>query len=147
MSALIRWNPRLEMEPFSRDPVFRRFFDLFEEGRAEDQAWSPAMDLIDESDRLVARVEIPGIDPKNVAVNIQGDILTIKGERKDEQSHQENGRVLRREQIYGAFQRAVQLPYRVNVDKVKASCQNGIMTITMPKAQEHIGREVPVEIK
>jgi HSP20 family protein len=147
MSALIRWNPRTEMDPFHRDPFFRRFFDIFEETRDEPRLWCPAMDLVEEKDRLVARLELPGIDPREVQVTIEGETLLVRGERKSRIGDEQEGQYLRREQVYGAFQRAVQLPYRVQADKVKATCRNGVMTIEMPKAEEYVGRSIPVEVK
>jgi HSP20 family protein len=147
MSALIRWNPRMEVDPFTRDPFFRRFFEIFDEGRDEPRGWYPAMDLVEEKERFVARLELPGIDPKDVQVTLEGDNLLIRGERKAEREEKQEGKYLQREHVYGSFQRAVQLPHRVQADKVKASYRNGILSIEMPKAAEYVGRQIPVDIK
>lgn len=144
--ALVRWRPR--NDSFFMDPFFSRFDELFREwsGETPEQTWHPAMDLEEEKDRLVARLELPGVDPKNVQINLQGDMLTVSGERKDQRESKE-GKVLKREHIYGSFHRSLRLPYRVQSDKVTAEYKNGVMTISMPKAEEFVGRQIPVEVK
>jgi HSP20 family protein len=145
--ALVRWRPR--NDSFFLDPFFARFDELFREWPSEDattRSWHPALDLDEEKDRLVARLELPGVDPGQVEINLQGDMLTVRGERKDERESKE-GTVLKREQVYGSFQRSVQLPYRVQPDQVKAEYKNGVMTILLPKAEEYVGRQIQVEVK
>jgi HSP20 family protein len=144
--ALIRWSPRAEMGSLARDPFFRHFFDAFDDTDAGfDRPWYPALDLVDDKDALVAKLEVPGIDPQDVQINLQGDVLTVQGERKEVHESQ-NAKLLKREQSYGSFTRTVQLPYRVQADKVKARYKDGVMTITLPKAEEFVGRHIPVEI-
>lgn len=146
--TLVRWAPQRELQSFSRDPFFRRFFDLFDEFDASlDRPWFPRLDLVEEKDRLVAQVELPGIDPKNVHIDLQGDVLTIQGERTEDKSETSGAKYLKREQLFGSFTRTVQLPYRVQADKVKAQYRNGVMTISLPKAEEYVGRQIPVEIE
>jgi HSP20 family protein len=147
MSTFIYLDPRYDPNSLVRGPYFRRFSDIFETGPEENGSWYPAMDLIEEKDRLVVHVEIPGIDPKNIEVNVQGAALTVSGERKLDHEEKEKGRVLKREHVYGAFRRTIQLPSHVDVDKVRATFTNGVMTVILPKAEERIGRKIPVEIK
>jgi HSP20 family protein len=146
--ALIRWSPRTELHTFGSDPFLRRFFDRIDAdflGGNGEHTWYPPLDLVEEKDRLLAHLELPGIDPESVQVTLQGDLLVIQGERKDE--HEETqSKYLKREHAYGSFQRSVQLPYRVQADKVKAQYKNGIMTIVLPKAEESVGRQIPVEV-
>lgn len=146
MTTMIRM-PRAPFDSFALDPFFRGLFELTEDAAtpAPARTWYPALDLVDETDRLVVNVEIPGMDVKDVHVTLQDDVLTVRGERKLETS--EKSKVLKREQVYGAWSRTVELPYRVQIDRVKASCKNGVMTITLPKAEEHLGRSIPVEIE
>jgi HSP20 family protein len=144
--ASIRWTPRTDLETYSRDPFFRGLWDLFDDRTAPaNHVWYPAMDVVDEQDRLVVNVDLPGIDPKDVQVNLQNDVLTVHGERKH--GPESNGKVLKREQVYGSFTRTLELPYRVQVDAVKAQYRNGVMSIALPKAEEHIGRQIPVELE
>ena len=132
--------------------VFRRFNEQVNEllggwgTESGAREWYPSMDLLEEKDRLVVRLDLPGIDPKTVEINLQGDMLTISGERKDESESRE-GKILKREHRYGAFQRTLQLPFRVLGDKVKAAYERGVMTITLPKVEEQVGRHIPVEVK
>jgi len=147
---LVRWTPRSDL--FAMDPFFQNFNERVNEilgGWAPESGsrdWYPAMDLLEEKDRLVVRLDLPGIDPKAVEINLQGDMLTISGERKDESESRE-GKILKREHAYGSFQRTLQLPFRVQGDKVKASYERGVMTISMPKVEEQVGRHIPVEVK
>lgn len=143
--SLIRWTPRDEMDVFARDPFFRRMFDFANDHVTGENGWYPALDLVEEKDHLVAYLEMPGVDPTQVQIHLQGDLLTIQGERKAE-SKSEHGKILKREQVVGSFSRSVQLPYRVQAEKVKASYRNGVMTIQLPKADEHVGRQIPVEV-
>jgi len=82
MTSMIRWSPRAELEPMLREPFFRRFFDLFDEQETSPRAWIPALDLAEEDDRLLVSVELPGLESQDIDLNLQGDMLTIKGERK-----------------------------------------------------------------
>ena len=147
--SLIGWTPRTELVPFGRDPIFRPLFDLVESdffGGNSERTWCPPMDIVEEKDRLLAHVELPGIDSKSVQVSLQGDLLVIQGERKEEHAETQ-AKYLKREHAYGSFQRSVQLPYHVQADKVKAQYKNGIMTIVLPKAEEYVGRQITVEVE
>jgi len=143
--TLVRWNPR--NDSLLLDPLFRGVHELLNDRFFDGvSSWYPAMDLVEEKDHFIVKLEMPGIDPKNVQLNLQGDLLTVTGERKEEHDSKEE-KVLKRERTYGSFQRSVQLPYRVQADRVKATYTNGVMTITLPKAEEYVGRQIPVEVK
>jgi len=146
--ALVRWAPCTELETFGRDPFFRRFFETLHEDEicGGSRTWFPALDLVEEKDCLVVRVELPGVDPKNAQIDLQDDVLTIRGQRQDEVDDNK-AKYLKREHVFGSFTRTVQLPYHVQGDKVKAQYKNGIMSITLPKAEEHVGRQIPIEIE
>ena len=96
-------------------------------------------------DDLVLRVELPGVTEKDVAVSIIGDLLTIKGERRwDDQSKDQ--KFLHVERAYGQFERLIQLPMAVQADKVKAAYRDGVLEITLPKAEELKPREIKIDI-
>ncbi len=147
--SLVRWTPRNDafIDPFF-DRLDRQVSEMFSDWSFEgaSQSWYPPMDLVEEKDRLVLRLELPGIDPKAVEINLQGNLLTIHGERKEE-SELEEGTILKRERRIGAFQRTLQLPYGVQPDKVKATYDKGVMTVTLPKVETQVGRQIPVEVK
>jgi HSP20 family protein len=144
MTNLTRWSPRTELDAVTRDPFFRRIFDVFDGMERGEREWLPALDVVETEKEIEVRLEIPGIDPKDVEVNLQSDVLTIRGERKFERDEKQENRYHLREQAYGTFQRAVRLPCHVNPDKVEAGARNGVMTITLPKADEHVGRRITV---
>ena len=149
MSELTKWQPGHMLETILRDPLWREPFwrGFFEptNGDIISGSWYPRLDLWDEDDKLIARIEIPGLDPKQVEINLQGQTLTIRGERKFK-TQKEEGRFFKHELMLGAFQRTISLPYTVKSDAVKATYKNGIMTIEMPKVAEHVGRHIPVEV-
>lgn len=145
--TLVKWKPSSLERTFAGEPFFDRFFDLFEEGPWDrpSNTWIPAMDMVEEKDRLVLRVDLPGIDPKSVDVKLTGDRLTLSGERSFE--NKEGTTWLKREKVYGTFSRTVQLPYQVDANKVRARYTNGVMEIEMPKAEQFVSREIPIEVK
>lgn len=143
----IRLLPRTDVDAFARDPFLRNLWDMFDERATAPRngTWYPALHVTDADDRLIVQLDVPGIDPKDVQVNLQNDVLTIQGERKFDS--ETNGKALVREQAYGKFSRTFELPYRVQIDKVKAQARNGVMTIVMPKSEEHLGRQITVELE
>ena len=145
--SLVKCKPASFERSFGADPFFERFFDLFEEKPSQrtPKAWYPAMDLLEHKNQLVVRVEIPGVDPKSVDVKLTGDRLTVNGERQLDTA--EDATFLKREQAHGSFRRTIQLPYQIEAENVRATYENGVMNIVLPKAKEYIGRQIPVEVK
>src|SRR5262245_19586560 len=130
--SLIRWNPRTELASFDRDPFFRRLFDVFDELETNgERPWSPRLDLVEEKDRLVATLDLPGVEPENIQIHLQDDVLTIQGERVEEKEKREGSKLLQREKFYGSFTRTLRLPNHVQADKVKAQYKNGVMTVSL----------------
>lgn len=107
--------------------------------------WTPAVDIFETENDLVLKADVPDVDPKNVAIQIENGTLTVKGERRFEQ--QQNGRGFHRiERGYGSFVRAFSLPETVDPEKVKADYKNGVLTITLAKKEVAKPRTVNVEI-
>lgn len=107
--------------------------------------WSPAVDIFETENELVLKADVPDVDPKNVAIQLENGTLTVKGERKFEE--QKNGRGFHRiERSYGSFVRAFSLPETVDGDKVKADYKNGVLTITLPKKEVAKPKTINVEI-
>ena len=96
-------------------------------------------------DDLVLTVEVPGVREKDIAVSITGDLLSIKGERRWEDESKDQ-KFLHVERAYGQFERLVQLPMAVQADKVKATYRDGVLQITLPKAEELKPREIKIDI-
>ncbi len=97
--------------------------------------WAPALDVHEDKDSFSIRVELPGMKREDIEVSLQDGALIISGERKEEKVN-EGTEVHRQERFYGRFSRALTLPSAVAGDKVKAQYKDGILTVTLPKAEE-----------
>jgi HSP20 family protein len=107
--------------------------------------WSPAVDIYETENELVLKADVPEVDPKQVAIQMENGTLTVKGERRFDE--QKNGRGFHRiERGYGSFVRAFSLPDTVDPEKVKADYKNGVLTIMLPKKEVAKPRTVNVEI-
>ena len=143
MRALAPWsgfaNLRKEM-----DRLFERVgdWDLPEMRALGD--WTPSLDISETKDALTVKAEIPGIDSKDISVSVDGQMLTIKGEKKHEKEEKDE-QFYRTERAYGAFARTVRLPTSVDASKVTASYKNGLLTVTMPKTPGAKGNLIPVK--
>lgn len=107
--------------------------------------WSPALDLYDEKDNVVAVLEVPGMKKDDFEIGLHDGVLTVSGERKHE-FEDKDGKTFRSERYFGKFQRSVSLPIRVDSGKVSASYKDGILTITLPKAEEAKPRRIEVSV-
>ncbi|MBN2396174.1 MAG: Hsp20/alpha crystallin family protein [Candidatus Atribacteria bacterium] len=144
---LIRWEPR---ESLMRN-FFDEFFDIMNRptlGKRrsweEGGIWSPAVDLIDKKDQLIAKIELPGAEKKDVKISLSDNSLTIHGEiEKDKETKKEDYYCC--ERIYGTYSRTISLPVEVQKDKIKAKFKNGILEITMPKSPEKKPKEITIE--
>lgn len=146
MSNLIRWEPAREMMTL-REAMDRLFDDAFTRPLSLREGWSvPAIDMYQTNDEIVVKAALPGVKADEVQINITGELLTIKGEIKQEEDKKEKAWHIH-EQRYGSFERSVVLPTEVVADKAKAEFENGILTITLPKADEVKPRTITVKAK
>ena len=106
--------------------------------------WTPALDLYQNNDNVVAIVELPGMRKEEIEISLQDGMLTIAGERKAE-SDQEEG-ATRTERFTGKFRRSITLPSRVDANKVTATYKDGILTVTLPKAEEAKPKQIQVNV-
>ena len=150
MSNLTRWEPVREMmtlrEAMDRlfDDAFTRPFPMERNGGS---TWSsPAIDMYQTDNEIVVKAALPGIKADEVQINVTGDVLTIKGETKQEEEKKEKSWHIR-EQRWGAFERSVRLPTGVMSEKAKADFDNGVLTITLPKSEEVKPRTITVKTK
>jgi HSP20 family protein len=115
-------------------------------GFAEEQEWQPPVDVAETESELVVNVEIPGVDPKDIAVSLSGDILFIKGEKKPETEEKgENYHLLERN--YGIFARSIPLPVEVQSEKISATYKNGVLTVILPKPEGGRKKEVKIKVE
>jgi HSP20 family protein len=131
-----------------REAMDRLFDDAFTRPISlRDGGWSaPAMDMYQTDDEVVVKAALPGFNADEVQINITGDVLTIRGERKHEEEEKEKAWHIR-EQRWGSFERSVALPTAVTSDKASADFENGILTITLPKAEEVKPRTITVKAR
>ena len=143
-AAVDRWGNVSEIQT----EVNRLFDNFFSRPlpSAAGRAWVPPVDLYETTDDLVVTIEVPGIGDKDVSVSITGDLLSVKGERSLEHGAQEEQQFLNVERVYGKFERLVQLPIPVQADKAKASYRDGVLEITLPKAEEVKPKDIKVDI-
>lgn len=144
MGALTPWRPFRELERIARrwESPFPRFFEDFED--KYDEIFAPAVESYVKDGNLVVRADVPGLELKDIEVTVLNNILSLKGERKNEKEVKKDD-YLHREISYGAFERRMSLPEGTPVDKVKASFKNGVIEITVPLAKEAVAQKVPIE--
>ena len=146
MSNLIRFEPMREMVTL-REAMDRLFNDAFTPSLNVAGGWQiPAVDLYQTDDEVVVKASLPGMKSDDVQISITGDMLSLKGEFRQEDEKKERAYHLR-EQRYGAFERTFALPTDVIADKAKAEFENGILTITLPKAEEVKPKMITVKAK
>ena len=146
----VRWSPFRELGALQKDidEMWGRLMGKTELGlphfRFEREYGFPAIEYARKGDNLVVHAELPGIDPKDVEINVVGNHLTIKGERKMDKEVKEEDYYMR-EIGYGTFERTITLPEGVNTEKVKATYNKGLLEITMPAEVAVKGKKVPIE--
>jgi HSP20 family protein len=127
----------------------RLFEDFFGEplgGLAPAEGWMPALDVSETEESVLVKAEIPGVDPKEVEISLTGNELTLRGEKREE-SEEKKGAWHRVERRYGSFVRSVALPASVDPDRVDASAQNGVLTVTIGKREEARPRRISIDVK
>ncbi|HET7841104.1 MAG TPA: Hsp20/alpha crystallin family protein [Terriglobia bacterium] len=146
MRTLARWEPFRGVTTL-QDQVNRLFNDVFERKGEESSlsAWAPAVDIYETEHELVVKADLPDVDPKDLDIRVENNILTIRGERKFEKKVSEEN-YLRVERSYGSFARSFTLANTVNADAIKADYQNGVLTLTVPKREEAKPKQIKINI-
>jgi HSP20 family protein len=124
------------------DEAFGTFQD---EGRTVTASWYPACDVFEDKEAIKIVAEVPGVTADDVKISLENNLLTIRGEKK-QQAEERTERVHRYERSYGLFERTFALPSTVDPDRIQASYQNGILTVSVPKAERARPREIPVKL-
>ena len=143
--ALIRWQPA-ELTDLRRD--LDRVFDTFWTGDQEPQnvrPWSPAIDISETPDAYLVAAELPGVEKQDVHVTVLENRLFIKGEKKQE-TREEKQNVHRVERAYGAFSRSFDLPRAVEAEKITAAYKDGVLRVSVPKAEEAKPKQIEVNV-
>jgi len=147
--AIVRWRPWRDLYRMQEemDRLFSDWFERFSERREVTQGlWSPDVDISETVEAIFVSAEVPGIKKEDIHISVQDNILTIKGEKKQEKETKgENYH--RVERCHGAFQRSFNLPAVVDSSKVKASYKDGVLKIELPKKEEAKPKEIPIAIE
>ncbi len=143
MTFLTRYNPRNDFRTLQAR-FFEPFFGRFDFGNDDlsSGTWAPPVDVAEESDKIFVRVEVPGMDEKDLKVNYQDGLLTISGERQFERKDDRNYH--RIERSYGSFMRTFTLPRSVDANKISASYKNGVLEIEIPKLDEAKPKQIQI---
>jgi HSP20 family protein len=110
------------------------------------EGWFPAVDVYEDKDNLLVKAELPGLKKEDIQISLDNGNLTLSGERKQEEKHQEAD-VYRSERWVGRFHRSVSLPSRVDADKINATYADGVLTVTLPKAEDAKPKQIPISVK
>jgi HSP20 family protein len=155
MNNLIRYEfPELSTwRPFNRlsslhedlDHLFNLAFPASTRGEGLLSGWTPALDLSQDKDNVFVKLELPGMKKEEIGITLHEGVLSINGERKHEEEKKE-GDVFRSERFFGKFHRSVALPTAVDATKVKAAYKDGILSVTLPKAEEAKPKQIQVSV-
>ena len=146
MRIVTRWEPRRGLTTL-QDQINRLFSDSFDRTGEEGSltAWAPAVDIYETEHELVVKADLPDIDPKDLDIRVENNILTIRGERKFEKQVNED-KYLRVERSYGSFARSFTLANTVNAEAINADYQHGVLTLTIPKREEAKPKQIKVNV-
>ena len=147
MMNLVRWNPLGEMTAMQNRINRMLNAPYWPAGRMDDDTgmgrWNPAVDLYEKDDHFVIKAELPGVDKKDIAIDLKDRVLTLSGERSYENEVKEEN-YYRRERSYGKFQRAFTLPADVDSDKINAEFKEGLLQIEVPKPEQQKPKQVTI---
>jgi len=146
MRTIARWEPFRGVTTL-QDQINRLFDDTFERSGEQSSlsAWAPAVDIYETEQELVVKTDLPDVDPKDLDIRVENNLLTIRGERKFEKKVSEEN-YLRVERSFGSFARSFTLANTVNTDAIKAEYQNGVLTLSIPKREEAKPKQVKVNV-
>ena len=145
--ALVRWEPVRELSSLQNDVnrLFNTLFDTPTTGNGARRRWIPAIDLVETEDHFVLKADLPGLTEEDVHIDVDGDVLTVSGERKSEHEDKRDGYV-RIERSYGSFRRSLTLPEGVDADAVTASFDRGVLEVSIPKPEQRKPRRVSIQV-
>ena len=143
------WEPFKELQRMrtDMDRLWESFFEGKPARRQEDMSgWVPSLDLAETKDSYVVKAEIPGMEAKDIDISLQNDLLTIRGEKKQEKEEKEENYHFV-ERTYGSFSRSIRLPQEIRGNKIKASYKDGVLKVTLPKSEEAKKKEMKIKVE
>lgn len=134
--AIVRWQPFREIDTLQREmnQLFDTFWEPVAEGKPDSIAFVPAVELEEDNEAFHLKLEVPGLEPKDLDVQVTSEAVSITGERRYERKTEEKG-IKRSEFRYGKFQRTIPLSARIEHEQTKAEYKDGILRLTLPKAE------------
>jgi len=145
---IVPWDPFGELSFLrkDRDRLWNQFLGETTFPGSVSREWMPSVDISETEDQLLIKAELPGLDAEDISVNLSGDLLTIKGEKK--QKKEKKGEHFHSsERYYGSFQRSFRLPVSIKTDDVDATFKKGILQIALRKTKESIKKEIEIKVK
>lgn len=144
--ALTRWDPFRELN-IVQERINRMFDDAGRGWRGDEPAstttWSPAVDIYETDHEIIVQAELPGVDRQDIALHLEKNVLTLKGERRfEKETKQENYH--RIERAYGGFSRSFSIPAMVDDEKIKAEYKDGILRISLPKKEQVKPKQIQI---
>ena len=146
MFEITPWRPLGELRNLRRemDRLWEEFFGPREVATSE-TSWVPAVDISETKDAVIVKAEVPGMEPKDIDISLSGDILTIKGEKR-QQTEEKDENFHRIETRYGAFSRSIRIPVPVDADRIEAKYEKGVLKVTLPKREEVKPKRIEVKV-
>jgi HSP20 family protein len=141
--ALVRWDPFRDLTALETE--VNRLFSRASGDVADRQSWTPAIDVVETDDAIVLKAELAGLDPKDINIEVQDNVLTVSGERRFQEEVKED-KYYRIERRYGSFSRSLALPPTADESKVEAKYDNGVLEITVPKAEVAKPKKITVAV-
>ncbi len=137
------WSP-LDQLSTLRNEINRLFEAPIENGSDNFNAWVPAVDLYEDKENLIVKAELPGLKKEDINISLHENTLTLSGERREEKKY-EGAETSRQERLFGRFTRSFALSKSVDAAKVRAVYADGILTVTLPKAEEAKPRQITIQ--
>lgn len=144
--AIRKWNPFSEIMSLQHqlDRLFGETLERGTRGEIDFGSWMPPVDLREESDKLVLEMELPGLKKDDIEISLENNVLTVKGERKFEKEEKKDN-YHKIERSYGKFSRSFSLPTTVKADAIDASLKDGVLTLSLPYAEEAKPKKISIK--
>ncbi len=140
--AIVRFDPFRELSGLQNE-VNRMLSRFSGESSVQRESWMPSVDVIETDGAIKLKADLAGMDPEDIKLEVQDNVLTVSGERKFEEEVKDD-KYYRIERRYGSFSRSLALPQGVDADKIEASYENGVLEVTVPKVEVPKAKRISV---
>lgn len=143
--VVAKWEPLKDLMAL-QERMNKLFEDTFARGAQQEGVWTPAVDILEKTDEIILKMELPEVDQKDIDIKVEGNVLTIRGERKLEEGTKRED-YHRLERPYGTFSRSFSLPNTVEQERVRATHKDGVLRVILPKKEETKPKQIKVEVE